>query len=286
MFLKPIKPGRRVKITDKTAVDPDAPRGEEAEARIGPLLDRLCELQAALYAESKRALLVVLQGRDASGKDGLTRKVFGPLNVQGCVVSNFKRPTDYELARDYLWRVHQAVPPKGTIGIFNRSHYEDVLVVRVHKLVPKEAWSRRYKQINNFERMLTENGVVILKFFLHTSRAEQKERLLERLHDPLKNWKFQVGDLDERKLWDDYTRAYADVLKKCSTKWAPWYLVPADRNKTRDLLVAEVIVATLERMNPKFPKVDPEVMRIARGWEKEAGEQGRGNGESMSSRGA
>ncbi len=276
MPLKPIKPGRKVRITDKTAVDSDAPRGDDAEERIVPLLERLVELQAALYAESKRALLVVFQGRDASGKDGLTRKVFGPLNVQGCVVSNFKRPTDYELARDYLWRVHQAVPPKGTIGIFNRSHYEDVLVVRVHKLVPKEVWSQRYHQINEFERALTENGVVILKFFLHVSREEQKVRLLERIHDPLKNWKFQVGDLDERKLWDDYTRAYSDALRKCSTEWAPWYLVPADKKKTRDLLVAEVVVETLERMKPKFPRVDPQVLKVAKEWEAEDGERGTG----------
>ena len=277
MYLKAIRPGKKIRLTDKTTVDPDAPRGEDAEERIAPLLERLTELQVALYAESKRALLVVVQGRDASGKDGVTRGVFGPLNVQGCVVTNFKRPTDYELARDYLWRAHQAVPPKGTIGIFNRSHYEDVLVVRVHKLVPKAAWSGRYRQINEFERILTENGVVILKFFLHVSRAEQKKRLLERLHDPLKNWKFQAGDLDERKLWDDYTRAYTDALRKCSTKWAPWYLVPADRKKTRDLLVAETVVATLERMNPKFPRVDPQVLKVAKEWEAEiSGERENG----------
>jgi PPK2 family polyphosphate:nucleotide phosphotransferase len=184
-------------------------------------------------------------------------------------VSTFKRPTEYELARDYLWRIHQVVPPKGTIGIFNRSHYEDVLVVRVHELVPEEVWSKRYDQINDFERMLTECGVVILKFFLHISREEQKDRLLERIHDPLKNWKFQVGDLDERKLWDEYTEAYEDVLEKCSTSWAPWYLVPADRKKTRDLLVAQVVVDALVKMNPQFPRVDPEVLKIARQWERE-----------------
>jgi PPK2 family polyphosphate:nucleotide phosphotransferase len=226
----------------------------------------------ALYAESRRALLIVLQGRDASGKDGLTRKVFGPLNSQGCVVSNFKRPTEYELARDYLWRVHQVVPPKGTIGIFNRSHYEDVLVVRVHNLVPKEVWSRRYDQINDFERILSENGVTILKFFLHISREEQKERLQARLHDPLKNWKFEVGDLEERKLWDDYTEAYEDALERCSTANAPWYIVPSDRKKTRDLLIAEVVTETLERLNPEFPRVNPEVLKIARQWERETSE--------------
>ena len=269
MWLKPVKPGSKVRLTDESAVDDRAPRSEDAEQRIEPLLARLPELQTALYAESRRALLIVLQGRDASGKDGLTRKVFGPLNSQGCVVSNFKRPTEYELSRDYLWRVHQVVPPKGTIGIFNRSHYEDVLVVRVHNLVPKDTWSKRYDQINDFERILSENGVTILKFFLHISKEEQKERLLARLHDPLKNWKFQVGDLEERKFWDDYTEAYEDALERCSTEFAPWYIVPADRKKTRDLMVAEAVAETLERMNPKFPKVDPEVLKVARQWERE-----------------
>jgi PPK2 family polyphosphate:nucleotide phosphotransferase len=269
MPLKPIKPGTRIKLTDKGTVDDREPGGEEAERQLEPLLERMVKLHAALYAESKRALLVVLQGRDASGKDGLTRKVFSPLGSQGCVVSNFKRPTDYELARDYLWRVHQAVPPKGSIGIFNRSHYEDVLVVRVHQLVPKDAWSRRYEQINQFEKTLTENGVTILKFMLHISRTEQKRRLLDRLNDPLKNWKFQVGDLEERERWSTYTDAYEDVLERTSTDWAPWYVVPADRKRARDLLVARVVVETLEEMAPKFPKVDPEVLKIARQWERE-----------------
>src|SRR5262245_2615019 len=227
MPLKPVKPGTHVKLTDHNAVDDREPRHDEAERQLPPLLERLVKLQAALYAESKQALLVVLQGRDTSGKDGLTRVVFGPLNSQGCVVSNFKQPTGYELARDYLWRVHQVVPPKGTIGVFNRSHYEDVLVVRVHKLVSKDVWSKRYEQINQFEKMLSENAVTILKFMLHISRDEQKRRLMERIRDPLKNWKFQAGDLEERKLWSDYTKAYEDVLKRTSTKWAPWYVVPA-----------------------------------------------------------
>ncbi len=270
MPLKPVEPGTRIKLTDDKAVDDHAPRSQEAEQQMAPLLERLPELQTALYAESKQALLIVLQGRDASGKDGLTRTVFGPLNSQGCVVSNFKRPTEYELARDYLWRVHQAVPPKGTIGIFNRSHYEDVLVVRVHELVPRKVWSKRYAQINQFEKMLAENGVTILKFFLHISKEEQKDRLLERLRNPLKNWKFQVADLEERKRWRDYTEAYEDVLERTSTDWAPWYVVPSDRKRSRDLLVARVVVDTLERMAPKFPNVNPEVLKIARQWEREA----------------
>lgn len=269
MYLKPVKLGERPKLKDKDAETRNVPRGEDAEEKLVPLLEKLNALQAALYAENKRALLIVLQGRDASGKDGLTRVVFGPLNVQGCTVTSFKRPSEYELARDYLWRVHQAVPPKGTIGIFNRSHYEDVLVVRVHDLVPKKVWSKRYDQINNFEQMLSENGVVILKFMLHISQEEQKQRLLARIDDPLKNWKFQVGDLDERKKWDDYTDAYREMLARCSTPWAPWYVVPADRKSTRNLLIAETVVETLEEMAPKFPRVDPEVLRVAREWQKE-----------------
>ena len=270
MPITPLSPGHRPDLRDRDALTDREPHGQEALKQLEPLLGRLVELQAALYAEGRQALLVVLQARDAGGKDGLTRRVFGPLNSQGCVVSNFKRPTEYEMARDYLWRVHQAVPPKGTIGIFNRSHYEDVLVVRVHELVPPAVWSKRYEQINAFERMLTENGVTILKFFLHISRDEQKERLVERIHDPLKNWKFEVGDLQERKRWDDYTEAYGDALERCSTPWAPWYVVPSDRKTTRDLLVARVVVDTLERMAPKFPRVDPEVLKIARRWERES----------------
>ena len=269
MPLKPLKPGSRAKLTDDNAVDDREPRGDDAQKQMAPLIERLVELQVALYAESKQALLVVLQGRDASGKDGLTRTVFGPLNSQGCVVSNFKRPTDYELARDYLYRVHHLVPPKGTIGIFNRSHYEDVLVVRVHGLVPKDVWSKRYEQINQFEKMLSENGVTVLKFMLHISKDEQKQRLIDRLNDPLKNWKFQVGDLEERKRWADYTEAYEDALERTSTEWAPWYVVPADRKRTRDLLVARQVVDALERMAPRFPKVDPGVLEIARQWEHE-----------------
>lgn len=274
-MLKPVKPGARVQLKNSAAVDDDEPKGDAVEPLLQPLLARLETLQTALYAESKQALLVVLQGRDTAGKDGTIRRVFGPLNSQSCVVSSFKRPTEYELARDYLWRVHQVVPPKGTIGVFNRSHYEDVLVVRVHNLVPKSVWSQRYDQINDFERMLSENRVRILKFFLHISQEEQKQRLLERLNDPLKNWKFQVGDLEERKRWDDYTEAYEDALERCSTEWAPWYIVPGDRKATRNLLVAQLLVSTLEAMNPQFPRVDPEVMKVAREWEKELGGKGK-----------
>ena len=264
MHLEPVRPGRRPHLRDQDAMPPESvPRGEAANLRLARLTQRLCQLQVALYAEGSRALLVVLQAQDAAGKDGTVRNVFGPLNSQGCVVTNFKRPTDLELSHDYLWRVHQAVPAKGTIGVFNRSHYEDVLVVRVHDLVPRKVWSRRYEQINEFERMLSKNGVTILKFFLHISREEQKQRLLARLKDPKKNWKFQPGDLKERELWQEYREAYQDAIAKCSTEWAPWYVVPADRKSSRNVLIAQVLVRTLEKMHPKFPRANPEVLRMA-----------------------
>jgi PPK2 family polyphosphate:nucleotide phosphotransferase len=254
MRLDPIPPGARVRLTDQAAAPPrGAPAKEAAHEQVATLADRLDRLQEALYAEGKRALLVVFQGRDTAGKDGAIRKVFGPLNPQGLIVTGFKAPTPLELAHDYLWRVHQAVPPKGNIGIFNRSHYEDVLVVRVHQLVPESVWRPRYEQINQFERFLTENGVTILKFLLHVSRREQLERLRARLDDPAKYWKFAVRDLEERERWDAYTAAYEEVLARTSTEAAPWWVVPADSKYLRDLLVAQVVAETLQRMDPKYP---------------------------------
>jgi PPK2 family polyphosphate:nucleotide phosphotransferase len=204
----------------------------------------------------------VLQGRDASGKDGTIRHVFGPCDPQGVHVSSFKAPTDLELAHDFLWRIHAVVPPKRMIGIFNRSHYEDVIVVRVKNLAPRSVWSKRYEQINNFEHMLTENGVIILKFFLHISHDEQKEQLIERLEDPAKNWKFRAGDLDDRKLWNQYTRAIGDALAKCSTEWAPWYVVPADDKKARNYLVTRTIVDKLESLKLHYPRADKKVLAL------------------------
>jgi PPK2 family polyphosphate:nucleotide phosphotransferase len=254
MPLEPVSPGAPLDLGDATARAPaGAPKKDDAVAHTDRLTRRIDELQEALYAEGRRALLVVLQGRDTSGKDGALRKVFGPLNPQGVLVSSFKAPSPLELAHDYLWRVHQAVPPRGTIGVFNRSHYEDVLVVRVHQLVPEAVWRPRYDQIVQFERMLSENGVTILKFFLHISRDEQRERLLARLEDPAKYWKFSAGDLGERERWDGYTEAYAEALSRTSTATAPWYVVPADKKYLRDLLVAEVVAEALERMSPAYP---------------------------------
>jgi PPK2 family polyphosphate:nucleotide phosphotransferase len=208
--------------------------------------------------------LVVLQARDAGGKDGTVRKVFGACNPLGCQVTSFKTPTPLELSHDYLWRVHQAVPAKGMVGIFNRSHYEDVLVVRVKDLVPKPIWSKRYDQINEFEQLLDENRVKVLKFFLHISREEQTRRLRDRLSDPRKNWKFRAGDLDDRDLWDEYTKAYRDALRQCSTPWAPWYVVPADDKKARNYFIAKTVVETLEGLGLRYPKADREVLKLRR----------------------
>ena len=255
MRLDPVAPGAAVSLSDEAARPAHVHDTDKSALRdrLGGLTERIDRLQEALFAEGKRALLVVLQGRDTSGKDGTIRNVFGPLDPQGAVVAAFKAPTELELRHDFLWRVHQAVPPRGLIGIFNRSHYEDVLVVRVRRLVPERVWRTRYDQINRFEQNLTEAGTTILKFYLHISRGEQRERLLARLDEPDKFWKFNPGDLEDRKRWDDYTAAAEEMLARTSTETAPWYVVPADRKPLRDLLVAETVAAALERMDPKYP---------------------------------
>jgi PPK2 family polyphosphate:nucleotide phosphotransferase len=263
MRLKPLAPGSAPDLTDAAAKPPeDLPEKDVLRDQLDRLADRTAKLQTALFAESTRALLVVLQGRDAAGKDGVVRHLFGRLNPMGLELTSFKVPTPVELSHDYLWRVHKAVPARGRIGIFNRSHYEDVLVVRVHGLVPPAVWGARYEQINAFERHLTENGVTILKFCLHVSREEQRKRLLERLDDPEKNWKFNAADLRERDRWGDYTEAYRDALARTNTRWAPWYVVPADRKTGRDLLIAEVVLETLERLKPVYPPVPQEVAQL------------------------
>ncbi|HEX2722667.1 MAG TPA: PPK2 family polyphosphate kinase [Gemmatimonadaceae bacterium] len=255
MALEPVEPRQRPDLSDKAAAAPKSlPKGDELKEKLEKVLKRLGDLQAVFNADARHALLIVLQGRDASGKDGVLRTVVSAANPAGVRVHSFKVPTPNELAHDYLWRIHQVVPEKGTMGIFNRSHYEDVLVVRVHELVPRSVWSKRYQQINEFERMLSENGTIILKFFLHVSRDEQRERLLERVEDETKNWKFNAGDLDERALWDEYSLAYEDALSKCSTKWAPWYVVPADSNKARNYLIAKTIVEKLEELDLRYPE--------------------------------
>src|ERR1044071_5822984 len=227
---------------DLDKIDPAGTHGVDKEAAAAQLeknLKRLSVLQYLLYAEARRALLVVLQGIDAGGKDGTIRRVMSGLNPQGVSVVAFKAPDGEEKRHDYLWRVHKAVPEYGKIGIFNRSHYEDVLIVRVHNLVPKSVWSQRYDQINDFERMLGDNGVKIVKFLLYISKEEQAKRFRDRLQDKSKNWKFSPDDLKEREHWDDYIGAYNEVLRRCSTKDAPWYVIPANRKWFRNLAVSQ-----------------------------------------------
>jgi PPK2 family polyphosphate:nucleotide phosphotransferase len=228
----------------------------EGVASLKADADEIDALQDRLWAERGRALLVVLQGIDTSGKDGTVRAVFGKCGPLGVAVTPFGRPSEEELGHDYLWRVHAAAPKRGLIGVFNRSHYEDVLVVKVRKLAPAETVEQRYEQINAFEKHLTENGVVILKFMLHISKDEQRERLCERLEDPTKHWKFNPDDLEDRALWDQYQAAYETMLDRCSTAHAPWRVVPADKKWRRNAIVAAVVRATLEDMNPQYPKPD------------------------------
>ena len=205
-------------------------------------------------ADGRHALLVVLQAMDTGGKDGTIRHVMSGLNPAGCAVTSFKVPSAEEQAHDFLWRIHHAVPARGMIGIFNRSHYEDVLVVRVHGLVPDEAWEARYRQINQFERHLSENNITILKFYLHISKAEQAKRLQERIAEPSKNWMFSEADLEERKLWKQYMAAFEDALNQCSTPWAPWHVVPANKKWARDAMVARAMVEALESLPLRYPK--------------------------------
>jgi len=256
--LEPVTDSRQIHLDDADAARPDdLPGDDELKKALKHERKRLKKLQSVLYADGRYALLVVLQGRDASGKDGTVKKVFRSVNPMGCEVTSFKVPTDIEQEHDFLWRIHQRVPRRRMIGIFNRSHYEDVIVPRVRKLVPRKEWSARYDQINEFERTLSISSVVILKFFLHISRDEQKKRLEERLENRKKNWKFRAGDLDDRALWTDYTAAYREAIGKCSTEWAPWYIVPADNEDARDLLISRTIADTLDDLDLRYPPLDP-----------------------------
>ena len=250
-----VKPGKRVKLADHNPDFTARFRSKENAAEtVAKNIYRMAELQQLLYADGKHSLLIVFQAMDAGGKDGTIRHVMTGLNPQGCNVTSFKAPTLEELRHDFLWRIHKAAPPWGDIGIFNRSQYEDVLIVRVHKLVPKSVWSKRYAIINDFERALADNQTRILKFFLHISKDEQKRRFEERLHDPDKNWKLSRPDFEERQYWDDYQAAYEDALAKCSTDWAPWFVIPANKKWFRNLAVSEIIVETLSQMDLKYPK--------------------------------
>lgn len=233
--------------------------GKKAEGKVAlpPLNKKLAELQENLWAEGKRSVLVVLQATDTGGKDGTIRHVFKGVNPQGVKVWSFGVPSEIELAHDYLWRIHHRTPGRGSIGIFNRSHYEDVLVVRVKDLVPEETWSKRYAHIRDFERTLADEGTTIIKLFLHISKEEQKERLQARLDEPDKNWKFNKSDLDDRALWDDFQEAFRVAIAETSTDYAPWYVIPADRKWYRNLAVSSILIDTLEKMDPRHPDPEP-----------------------------
>ncbi|MGC4108501.1 MAG: polyphosphate kinase 2 family protein [Thermomicrobiales bacterium] len=250
-----IKPGSSVDLAAmKTKQSGDFAASEDTQAELDYHRERIVAYQERLWAEHKQSLLVILQATDTGGKDGTIRHVFEGVNPQGVVVTSFKQPTAEELDHDYLWRIHQHTPGKGEIAIFNRSQYEDVLVVRVHDIVPKKVWKKRYEQINAFEERLSETGTTIVKIFLHISKEEQKERLQARLDDPDKRWKFNPSDLVDRGYWDAFQDAYTDMLEQCSTDFAPWYVIPADRKWYRNVVVAAIVADALEKMDPQFPK--------------------------------
>ena len=249
-----VNPGSRFHLSRHDPADTHGISKAHAAKALPDHVERLAALHDLLYAEHRRAFLIVLQGMDAAGKDGTIKHVMSGVNPQGCSVVSFKEPSHLELDHDFLWRIHAAIPTRGDIGIFNRSHYEDVLIARVHNLVPKPVWKARYQQINEFEEMLARNGVHILKFFLHMSSEEQRKRFDQRLADPRKNWKSSPADFHERQYWDDYQAAYQDSLAKCSTKSAPWYVIPSDHKWFRNYAVAEVIVRTLESFRMQYPR--------------------------------
>ena len=255
MPIHTVTPNEAINLQD---IDPNQTgevKGKKAaKKQLKKNIERMADLQNVLYAEGKQALLIVLQAMDAGGKDGTIRRIMSGVNPQGVRVTSFKKPTEEELAHDFLWRIHQKTPQRGMIRIFNRSHYEDVLVVRVHNLVPEAVWQKRYEQINHFEKLLTDNGVTILKFYLHISAEEQKERLLARLEKPHKRWKFNPDDLKERKLWGDYMAAFETAFQRCSPANAPWHIVPANKKWYRSLIISEKIVETMENLNMKYPQ--------------------------------
>ena len=250
-----LTPGQTIRLAElPTRADGFHDNRDAAEKEFKKLRKELAELQHRFYSEAKRKMLIVLQAMDAGGKDGTIRRVTQGINPQGVRVTSFKAPSKRELARDYLWRIHRDVPGKGMIRIFNRSHYEDVLVVRVDNLVPESVWKPRYEQINQFEKLLADTGTTIIKIYLHISKEEQRERFQERVDEREKNWKFSHDDLEKRKQWDDYMQAYEDALNRCTTPWAPWYAVPADQKWYRNLAIARILHATLTELDPQYPE--------------------------------
>jgi PPK2 family polyphosphate:nucleotide phosphotransferase len=258
-----VPPGMSVRLADYAPGESGGfATKRQARSALKDVTRNLTKLQYLLYAENKRALLIVLQGMDASGKDGTIRRVMRGVNPQGTHVTSFKKPSAEEADHDFLWRIHKAMPRFGDIGIFNRSHYEDVLVVRVHDIVPRDVWMARYDQINAFEKNLADNGIVMLKFYLHIGKDEQKRRFEDRLNDPARHWKISPADFAERPHWDAYTEAFEDALSRCSTPWAPWHVIPADNKWFRDLAVASVIVEKLQSMEMKFPAPSFDVSKL------------------------
>jgi len=252
-----LTPGDRIRLADLSTRGRDhCDDRDAAEDEFRQLRDEFVELQPKLYAEGRQKLLIVLQAMDAGGKDSTIRKICQGVNPQGVEVSSFKKPSTEELSHDFLWRIHRRVPAAGMVGIFNRSHYEDVLVVRVHDIVPESVWRPRYDLINQFENHLTASGTTIVKFFLHISKGEQKERLQDRLDRPEKHWKFEIADLNKRAFWDDYQLAFQDMLNECTTNVAPWHVIPADQKWYRNVAIMRVIVDTLRKMDPQFPESD------------------------------
>lgn len=268
-----VEPGKRVKLKD---VDPGFHGKHVSREKAGPeiaaYLEKLKALQYMLYAEGAHSLLIVLQGIDAAGKDGVCRHVIDAMNPQGCIVTGFKQPTPEERGHDFLWRVHRHAPELGKVSIFNRSHYEDVIVVRVRKLVPKDVWSKRYAHINAFEKLLADSGTTILKFFLWISKDEQLARFKERLDDPARQWKISDSDYTERNYWDEYVSAYEDMLEQCSTEHAPWYVIPSNHKWFRNLAVSQIITETMEGLRMKMPKPTVDLDQIRKAYHKAAGQ--------------
>jgi PPK2 family polyphosphate:nucleotide phosphotransferase len=272
-----IEPGAKVRL-DK--IDPGfKDQHEESHDRATPEIqkhvDRLAKAQYLLYADGSKSLLVVLQAPDAGGKDGAVRHVFATMNPQGTLVSSFKQPSQIEAAHDFLWRAHLHTPAKGQVVIFNRSYYEDVLVVRVHKMVPKSVWSKRYELISDFEKLLHDNGTSILKFYLHISPEEQLQRFEQRLDDPMRHWKISEGDYSERELWPEYMEAYEDAIERTSTKHAPWYVIPSNHKWFRDLAISEILADKLEDMDLKLPPAKVDIAKIRQKYHAAAARQAR-----------
>lgn len=268
-----VAPGKRVRLSSiKTKQSGPFDSKQDAQQYTAEMVEKICDLQYRVFTEGRQSLLIILQAPDAAGKDGLIRKVLGKMNPQGCRTYPFKVPSKEEAAHDFLWRIHKCTPAKGMVSIFNRSHYEDVLVVRVEDLVPAKVWKKRYDIINHFESMLAEAGTTILKFYLHTSPEEQLERFKKRLDTPDKHWKLNPGDYDSRDKWDDYRKAYEDAFAKCNSKHAPWFVIPADNKWYRDAAVAGIVHETLKKMNPQLPPVDVDLDEIRRLYERELAE--------------